>query len=146
MDPKLWETDNSVVMYRPFKYEYSFHGEILLRGTRIVVPSFLRNRFLVLAHESHPGVERMKRLLRGRVWWPGMDNDATEFVKKCTSCILVTKTNHCEPIKRRDLPTGPWLDLAIDFCRPLPSGHYLLVVIDYYSRFKEVIVMERITS
>lgn len=102
MNPKLWETDNSVRMYRPFIYEFSFHGEILLRGTRIAVPALRRNQFLILAQESHPGVERMKRLLRGRVWWPGMNNDTMEFVEKCTSCILVTKTNHCEPIKRRD--------------------------------------------
>ena len=36
------------------------------------------------------------------------------------------------------LPTGPWKMLAMDFLGPFPSGDYLLVVIDEYSRFLEV--------
>ena len=32
----------------------------------------------------------------------------------------------------------PWEHVKIDFCGPFPSGHYLLVIIDCYSRFPEV--------
>jgi len=38
-------------------------------------------------------------------------------------------------------PTGPWQDVAIDVLGPLPSGESLLVVVDYYSRFFEVVIM-----
>ena len=34
-----------------------------------------------------------------------------------------------------DLPRGPWLHLSMDFCGPLPSGEYLMVLMDEYSRF-----------
>lgn len=37
-------------------------------------------------------------------------------------------------------------DLAADFVGPLPSGHNLLVIVDYFSRFIEVIVMKQITA
>jgi hypothetical protein len=114
-----------LVLYRPFKYEFSFCEDILLRGTKIVVPTVLRNKVLQLGHETHPGMETMKRLLRSRVWWPKIDH-VNELVKKCHSCAIATPEFHPEPIKRRDLSTVPWADIAIDFCGPLPSGHYLL--------------------
>ena len=37
-----------------------------------------------------------------------------------------------------DLPTGPWKQVSIDFKGPFPTGEYLLVIIDDYSRFPEV--------
>jgi len=40
-----------------------------------------------------------------------------------------------------DLPRGTWLNLSIDFCGPLPSGKYFLVMIDEYSHFPVVEVI-----
>lgn len=44
------------------------------------------------------------------------------------------------------MPEKPWSDIAIDFMGPLPSGHNLLVMVDYFSRFTEVVVMTQITA
>ena len=44
-------------------------------------------------------------------------------------------------IKRVKPPTGPWQDIAIDLMGPPPTGESLLVVVDYYSRFYEVAIM-----
>ncbi|XP_017467975.1 PREDICTED: uncharacterized protein LOC108360273 isoform X2 [Rhagoletis zephyria] len=41
--------------------------DILLRGTRIVMPKALRPRLLELAHEGHPGESAMKRRIRTKV-------------------------------------------------------------------------------
>lgn len=38
------------------------------------------------------------------------------------------------------------MDVAADFLGPLPDGQYLLVVVDYYSRFMEVVEMQSITA
>jgi len=43
-------------------------------------------------------------------------------------------------LKRTELPTQPWQDLAADLLTPLPTGEYLLVVGDFFSRFFEVAV------
>ena len=43
-----------------------------------------------------------------------------------------------EPPKMTDLPDQPWQKVSMDLCGPFPSGDYLLVVIDDYSRFPEV--------
>ena len=37
-----------------------------------------------------------------------------------------------------ELPKGAWLKLSIDFCGPIPTGEYLLVVVDEFSRYPVV--------
>ena len=49
-------------------------------------------------------------------------------------------------MKRTELPTQPWQDLAADLLGPLPTGEYLLVVVDYFSRFFEVAITKSVTS
>lgn len=138
--------DEKIKQYQIFRNELGCVGDILVRGTKLVVPVALRSRMMALAHEGHPGESVMKRRLRDRVWWPGMDKEITKCVKICEGCRLVAVPDKPEPMQRRPLPTKPWIDLAIDFLGPLPSGHYLLVVIDYYSRYKEIEIMKKITA
>lgn len=133
-------------LFKAFQIELCFTGNILLRGTRIVMPQILRERTLQLGHEGHPGMTVMKRRLRAKVWWPKMDTHVEEFVKKCRGCILVSAPSAPEPLRRTELPSAPWEHLAIDFQGPLPSGHNLLVVVDYYSRYFEVDVMKNIDA
>ncbi|KXJ74916.1 hypothetical protein RP20_CCG012722 [Aedes albopictus] len=75
-----------------------------------------------------------------------MDKETKEYCTACEGCQLVGLPCRPVPMSRRDLPTKPWVDIAIDFMGPLPTGEYLLVVIDYYSRYKEVEIMIRITA
>lgn len=134
------------IEYRVIAQELSQVGNVLMRGDRIVVPKCLREKVLSLAHEGHPGVHMMKSHLRLSVWWPKIDKDVEMYVKKCRGCTLVSAPEAPEPMVRRDLPSGPWEDLAIDFLGPLPEGQFLLVVIDYYSRYFEVVEMNSITA
>ncbi|XP_055681707.1 uncharacterized protein K02A2.6-like [Lutzomyia longipalpis] len=132
--------------YQAFRQEFGMIGEILVRGTKFVVPKCLRTRMMELAHEGHPGETSMKKRLRERVWWPSMDAEIIKIVKKCEGCRLIEVPSHPEPMQRKRLPEGPWIDLAIDFLGPLPSGEHILVVVDYYSRYKEIEIMPRITA
>ena len=43
-------------------------------------------------------------------------------------------------------PGGPWQDCAVDILGPLPSEENLLVVVDYYSRYFEVVILKSTTS
>ncbi|XP_062541106.1 uncharacterized protein K02A2.6-like [Armigeres subalbatus] len=140
-----WDKDEAKP-FLPFKHELGFVGDMLVRGNKLVVPTALKMGMLDIAHEGHPGESVMKRRLRDRVWWPGMDNDAVSRVKACEGCRLVGLPSRPEPMSRRPLPSGPWIDIAMDFLGPLPCGSYLLVIIDYYSRYKEVEIMFKITA
>lgn len=132
--------------YQPFRDEFGSAGELIIRGDRLVIPRSLRQRMLEIAHEGHPGRTVMTRRLRYVCWWPKMDDNIKDFVRKCSGCLVVSSPDPPEPMKRREMPKAPWQDLAIDFMGPLPSQENLLVVVDYYSRYKEVKVLKTITA
>ena len=127
--------------YLPCSSELCSIGQLILRGTRIVIPKKLRPRVLSLAHEGHLGIVGTKQKLRSKVWWPGMEKDAEKHCKTCYGCQLVSRPSPPEPIRSTALPTGPWRDLAIDLLGPLPTGESILVVVDYYSRYYEIDIM-----
>ena len=132
--------------YLSVKNELCTLGKLVMRGTRIVIPQSLRGETLRLAHGGHQGIVKMKNRLRTKVWWPKMDHDAEQVCKTCHGCQVVGEFCAPEPIQRVEPPSGPWQDIAIDVLGPLPSGENLLVVVDYYSRFFEVVVMHSTTS
>lgn len=140
----VWTEDSA--SFKLFATELCFAGKILLRGTRIVIPEKLRTRTLELAHEGHPGMTLMKNRLRAKVWWPKLDTQVEKYVRNCRGCMLVAAPGAPEPLKRRELPSEPWQHVAIDYMGPLPSGHYLLVVVDYFSRYIEVEVLKKTDS
>lgn len=139
-----WNTDAKD--FKPFASELCRVNNLLLRGDRLVIPANLKTRMLDIAHEAHPGMVTMKRRLRQKVWWPLLDMEVEAYVKRCKQCTLVSAPNPPEPLIRTELPDQAWTDLAIDFVGPLPSGHNLLVIIDYFSRFTEVIIMRQTTA
>ena len=118
------------------KNELCVLGKLVLRGTRIVIPQSLGKQVLHLAHEVHQGIVMVKSQLRTKVWWPKMDTDAERICKSCHGC----------QVQRVEPPSGPWQDVPIDILGPLPSGESLLVIVDYYSRFFEVVIMHSTTS
>ncbi|XP_055527914.1 uncharacterized protein K02A2.6-like [Wyeomyia smithii] len=132
--------------YKAYAAELCAASDLLLRGERIVIPKTLRNRILELAHEGHPGVVVMKRRLRQKVWWPGMDTETERFVKSCKDCTLVSSLMAPEPLISTKMPDKPWVHIEVDFMGPLPTGHNLLVLVDYFSRFIEVIIMKEISA
>ena len=54
------------------------------------------------------------------------------------SCCLVGSEMCIRDSSMTTLPSDPWMEVAVDLAGPFPSGEYLLVVIDEYSRFPEV--------
>jgi len=73
-------------------------GQLVLRGTRIVLPSKLRPQAIPLAHKGHLGIIGTKQNLRRKVWWPGIDKATEKFCKSCYGCQLVARPNPPEPL------------------------------------------------
>ena len=109
---------------------------LFFRGNRIVIPDALQKRVIELAHEGHQGLVKTRSLLRSKVWFPKMDAAVDQVVKKSFPCQIATPNPSQEPLKLTPLPDGPWQQASIDFCEV--AEHYVLVVIDDYSRFPEV--------
>ncbi|XP_055645153.1 uncharacterized protein K02A2.6-like [Toxorhynchites rutilus septentrionalis] len=140
-----WSSDK-VKPYSAFKNEISHANDLVMRGSKLVIPVALRERMLILAHEGHPGQTCMKRRLRDRCWWPNMDSEAVKICDSCEGCRLVQIPDPPQPMQRRPLPEKPWVDIAIDFLGPLPTGEYILVVVDYFSRHVDLEIMRTITA
>ena len=111
---------------------------LILRGSRIVIPEVLQQHVVNLAHEGHQGINKTKALLREKVWFPGIDDMVARKIAECVTCRSTHDSKPREPLQMTVLPDRPWQAISMDFYGPLPSGHYLLVVMDDYSRFPEV--------
>lgn len=132
--------------YVSVKTELCSIGKVILRGTRIVIPTSLRERVLSAAHEGHQGITKTKQRLREKVWWPKIDSDAERVCKKCYACQVVGGPSSPEPLRRKVLPDYPWQATAIDLMGPFPTGESVLVYVDYYSRFFETFILKNTGS
>ena len=45
------------------------------------------------------------------------------------------------PLQQIEMPKAPWEQVHVDYCGPVPTGEYLLVVTDRYSHFPEVAIV-----
>ena len=70
---------------------FSLCDNLLLYSERVVIPKKLQNRFFRDFRAGHPGINRMKSLLRSYVCWLKMDNDIRDMIKKCKGCVLTAK-------------------------------------------------------
>lgn len=121
---------------------FSLHDDLLLYGTRIVVPHQLQLETLQKLHQGHQGIQRC-RARTYSVWWPGVSRAVEDFVRRCPACSksLVPAP---EPLRPTPLPAHPWAHLAADLFE-LQNSTYL-VVVDYFSRYPEVVKLTSTTS
>ena len=122
--------------------ELSIVQQMVLRGTRIVIPKGLQPEVISLAHEGHQGATKMKQYLRARVWFPRMDVLVENYVASCHACLCSTRQSKFQPLIPTELLEGPWQHLASDFKGPVAGNFYFLLIIDEYSRFPEVEVIK----
>ena len=98
-------------------------------------------RALDIAHEGHIGMPKTKALVRTKVWFPGIDKSIETMIHECLPWQATTPEERREPLNMSELPEGPWQHVSMDFCGPLPTGEYLLVIVDEYSRYPVVEVV-----
>lgn len=129
----LWP--DSLQKFKFIKDELTAQTGYVLRGNRFILPTSLEGKALEIAHESHPGITTMKRFLRHRLWWPGMDGQITQKAQNCLDCTLLTKDSPPAPMKRTPIPHGKWDYIAIDFYSAKNPDFIILVIVDFFSRF-----------
>ncbi|KAK7939091.1 hypothetical protein WMY93_002417 [Mugilogobius chulae] len=122
--------------YQNFKEELSVIQGVLLKGKRIVVPAEMRSQMLQLTHEGHLGIEKCKRRARALLYWPHMNNDIENYIKRCETCQKHRYQQQKEPLLAHQRPDKPWSKVGVDLF--YLSGKNYLVMIDYFSNFPEV--------
>ena len=69
-----------------YREELTIVGGLLVKGNRIVVPTYMKHDCLETLHASHLGLQ--KTLLRAHtsVFWPGMTADINAEMSNCSAC------------------------------------------------------------
>ena len=80
------------------------------------------------------------------MWFPRNDAMVAKLLDECIACSASYDPKSREPPVMTELPSGKWSHLCADVYGPLPSGEYLLVVLDEYSRFPEVEIVKSLSA
>ena len=111
-------------------------NSILLMNGITAISNQQQKKTLNNLHEGHQGIEKTRRRARDSVYWPGMNHNIEEMVKRCSECRTLLPVNPKEPLQQPPLPTRPWDKLGVDLYS-LNDREYLIVT-DYFSSFTEV--------
>ncbi|XP_072078073.1 uncharacterized protein [Arachis hypogaea] len=92
-----------------------------------------------------------RKLIRAGYYWPTMMKDSKEFVKRCIKCQQNANFNKAPASELSSLtttrPFGQW---GVDLLGPFPVGpgqvKYLIVTIDYYTKWVEAEPLATISS
>ena len=106
---------------------------------QVVLPSTLRPDILRHLHDNmgHQGLERTLKLLRARVYWPGMTAEVEGYIKACQRCLLNSRPKPA-PRTGHLLASRPLQVLAIDFTKlemASDGRDNVLVMTDVFSKF-----------
>ena len=141
--PDKHSVNDAMKPYWSSRGELTVVQNILLKGTRIVIPSSMRLEILDKIHEGHQGIVKCRERAKSSVWWPGLSREIQDLVQQCRTCAL-HRDNKPEPLIATPLPDRPWQIVATDLFQM--KGVDYLIVIDYYSRYVEVAAMTKTTK
>ena len=130
--------------YRTFRDELAVADGLIFKGSSIVIPKALRKTILSQIHEAHLGIERSKLRARELVFWPGMSKQIEDMVCNCSTCQELRFSPPREPMIPHEIPQYPWQIIATDLFT-WNGGNYV-VVVDYYSRYWEIVLLNSTTS
>ncbi|UYV83322.1 K02A2.6-like, partial [Cordylochernes scorpioides] len=116
---------------------------LLMRGLRVIIPSNMRKDVLNRIHAGHQGITKCRARAKDHVWWPGIGQEIQDMVKTCEKCIENQPLKH-EPLIPNDFPERPWQKVGMDLFHY--EGSEYLVVVDYFSRFIEVVRLTKLSS
>ena len=119
-----------------FREELTVEGGIILKGTRIDIPTKQQEAILKLIHEGHLGLNKCKLHAKETVYWPGLNDQLENLVLNCELCLKYSNSK-CKQEPRlllgQELPLYPWTKLATDVFHFERVSYFL--VVDYTSRF-----------
>nr|XP_022907595.1 uncharacterized protein K02A2.6-like [Onthophagus taurus] len=117
---------------------------ILYKGDQVIIPSCLRKEILNKLHYGHMGINKTILKARQLIYWPNINNQIIDVIKKCYTCEKFQNSNMKETIINRELPSRPWEILAADFLHF--DGKEYLIIVDAFSKFPEIICLQNNTT
>ena len=127
---------NKDVLYRK---SYSDNSTTKKTMWQLVVPKLFREKALSGCHDDvgHQGILRTLSLLRERFYWPGMQEEATQYVMCCSRCLRRKTPPQVAPLQPI-LVTQPLELVHMDYLSLEPSKgniENVLVITDHFTRY-----------
>ena len=113
---------------------------VLLKSTRLVIPSAMRLEIVDRVYEGHQGITKFRERANQSIWWPGMSKQIQDMTECCRVCNK-NKKNSVEPLIPTPFPDRPWQIIGLDFFKFKTVD--FLIVFDYYSRYIELGAMNK---
>ncbi|XP_037816409.1 uncharacterized protein K02A2.6-like [Lucilia sericata] len=136
---------SSIVPYFNRKESLSTTDGCVMFNNRIVIPDPYRQKILRQLHRGHISAERCKSIARSYVYWPCIDKQIEDFIKKCQNCQQAAKNPVKTDLCSWPITTRPLERLHIDYAGPLKNKYYL-VSIDPFSKYPAIYETPTITS
>ena len=124
-------------------------------SSHLFIPKSLVPKVLMICHShklaGHPGVKKTHNLISKNCFWKHCRRDAKEFVLNCDVCQL-SKGNVMKWVPLEPYPCDllPFQCVSIDTMGPFPrttnGNRYILVFVDYLSRYTEIVPVKDRTS
>lgn len=136
------------LVYQVVKKNYDVNEQLL-------IPQLHRATILNLAHThplgAHLGVEKTKGRILQRFFWPGIHKEIENYCRGCPECQRVApKPTYRNPLIPLPIIETPFERIGLDIVGPLPKGarghQYILVILDYATRYPEAIPLRKATS
>ena len=124
--------------------ELSVADDLILKGSKLVIPRTLRGEILSQIHVGHIGIEKCRRRAREVVYWSGINQEIETMVRKCNTCIRFSDHNNKQPLQHHEVPNRPWQKVGADL--GTYGGKEYLIICDYLSLYPEVFQLRNITS
>ena len=119
-------------LYWNFWEDLSVEDGLATKGSRLLIPSTLRQKVLEQIHEGHQGMEKCMLKARESVFWPGISDDIWEAVEQCGICQLTSRA--VKPVGNvSEVPPHAWHTLGTNLFYWNKMDY--LVVGDYFSKF-----------
>ena len=134
---------SSLKPYHAVAGEITVANGLLLRGSRIIIPSPLRKEILQRIHDGHLGITKCRERAKQSVWWPRISEELTQLIADCEECCK-NQRQRAQPLTPSKLPLLPWQKIGTDL---FEWNHKIyLLIIDYYSRYIEVAHLTQATA
>ena len=103
-----WDKKDPILKpYADLQAEINKAEDVILRLNKIIPPEKLREKIIRITHnQGHLGLSKTKEMICYKYWWPGMNAQIVNAVKRCFECH--DKKPHTERAKMTDLPARPW--------------------------------------
>lgn len=116
-------------------------GEKLL----ILIPKSMRKTILFMFHDSastggHLGVSKTYQAITQNFWWYHIRHDVVDYVNNCHSCQVkknhgLKKFGNLQPLTSTTVMDRVGLDYIGPFPRSPRGNRYIIIAVDYFSRF-----------